>query len=162
MMVSRSTTIDAPPERICDSLLTPWEWLGGQRIALEQTASGFALSTRVPWLGRRKLEIETERSPEGRVVWRSAPEAWLRFEASAQFTPAPRHRGTELHARVEATPSPGLGAGWVRHWIGGIAERVLGVALARLKQFVETGETPTANPRVRPRTAYPSASSELP
>ena len=159
LLVSRSITLAAEPDRIRDALLKPSDWLeGGRMLSLEPTQSGFALTAHIPWLGDRRIELEAQRSDDG-IAWRAKQGSWLRCQANAELHPAPGDRGTELRVRIETEPRGGFGAGRIRPFLSAVAERALGVALGRLKQSLETGETPSAGPQPY-RAAREQARSE--
>jgi uncharacterized membrane protein len=140
--VSRSIQVLAPPARVKELLTWPKAWLGrSRRISVEQTGeSRLTIEGRLGWLGRKTLELEIEPLGEGGVVWRTAPDAWLRVEARAEISGSPSGRGTEVRVRLHASPRPAIGMGLVRRAVEKIGERLVAVGLSRLKQLAETGE----------------------
>src|SRR5262249_42608604 len=105
-------------------------------------------------------ELEVRPMGDQAVVWRTDAHSWLRIEARGEIAAPVSARGTELRARIHASPRPGLGVGWLRRLIEEVGDRVVGVGLARLQQFVETAEIATAGPRLRTRPARPSLEVE--
>jgi hypothetical protein len=146
--VLRSVTIGATPEVISSALAAPETWLAGlPRIDVRREYGGIRLEVKLPWLGRRSVQLEAVESADGTLLWRTKSDSWLLVEARAELVAAPGERGCELRIRAHASATSLFGDWLIRPWLSAVSGRAIGVALTRLKQLVETGEVATSRTR---------------
>ena len=106
------------------------------------------VGSRVEW----DAEIVDDR-PGQLIAWRSLPGGDVETEGTVRFVPAPGSRGTEVHLDMVYRVSGGLlTGGTMGRLFGGTASAFVSEDLRPLKQFLETGEIPTAEGSPSART----------
>lgn len=86
----------------------------------------------------------TEDTPGQRISWQSLENADIPNKGTVEFHVAPGGRGTELSVRMQYFPVGGTVGKMAAKVAHGINSRQVEEDLRRLKQILETGETPTA------------------
>jgi uncharacterized membrane protein len=86
----------------------------------------------------------TEDTPGQRISWRSLENADIPNRGTVEFHEAPAGRGTEILVRLQYFPVGGEVGKMAAKVAHGINSRQIEEDLRRLKQIMETGETPTA------------------
>lgn len=93
---------------------------------------------KVQWDAEILREIENEL-----ISWRSLPGGDVASAGSVRFSDAPGGRGTEIHVELQYNPPGGIAGAYLARLFGREPEQEIKADLARLKQFLETGEVAT-------------------
>lgn len=143
--IVRSVTVGATPEAITSLLLDPSKWLPGEVVA---AVSVVGERWRVDYgLGplRGEWEATVRPQPGGGVVATSETERSALQSIEVELLEAPDARGCEM--RVCVMPDRSGIAGRSLQAFRGVAERMLGHALQRFRQVLETGEVARNEPQ---------------
>jgi uncharacterized membrane protein len=110
-------------------------------------------------IGGGKIEWEAEIINEKEnelIAWRSLPGGDLETAGSVHFRPIASNHGTEVTVTLKYNPPGGkLGAG-IASLLGAGVEHKIAEDLRRFKQWMESGEVPSAGDRTRLGESTPS------
>ncbi|WP_263145133.1 cyclase/dehydrase [Pseudomonas sp. RIT-PI-AD] len=151
--LSRSVTIAKPRSEVYACLAEPARLapvLAGVE-AIETLEDGRLRWTFGAPLGKTFQVIsrlEDSRQDE-RLVWVTEETRWLPHRCTLTFGDAPHGRGTEIKAVLACEPPAGRAGYAAAALLGRVSGHALLRELRRLKQFLETGEVPSADLRAR-------------
>jgi uncharacterized membrane protein len=149
----RAKTIGAGREPIVDAVRHPARWLPDDVEATPLGPDRWRIALHLPGGRTAATELVSRVEQDGSLGWRSVTGGAFAHQGRIFVAEAPQDRGTELRVVASVRP-PGGRAGLVlARPLRAVVERGLGVVLARLKQFVETGEVATSVSA--PRRAQP-------
>lgn len=110
--------------------------------------------------GGRKVTWDAEiinEIPGELIAWRSLPGSDVDSAGSVRFRNAPGNRGTEIRVELQYNPPAGIVGAYVARFFGREPEQEISADLARLKQFLESGEVATTEGQ--PQGGTPSDSA---
>lgn len=149
--LSRSVTIARPRHEVFQRLAEPeglTPVLGGVERIESLGDSRYRWTFGAP-LGKAldlTLRLEERRDGE-RLVWMTEDARWLPHRCTLSFVDAPHGRGTELRVLLACEPPAGRVGYAAASLFGRVSGNLLMRELRRLKQYLETGEIPTAGDR---------------
>lgn len=109
---------------------------------LDETRSRW--EAHIPEVGLVSWEAEIlEDRPGELIAWRSRRGSEVHHSGAVMFRPAPGGRGTEVRLSMEPFSRGGRVSRWLARLVGWGTGQAVEEDLRRLKQVLETGETPT-------------------
>jgi hypothetical protein len=145
----RSTTIAADREKIADAVRHPERWLADELDATKLGPDRWRVALDLPGGRTAVTELVSHVGQGGSLGWRSLAGGGFSHQGRIFLADAPRERGTELRIVASVRPPGGRAGLLLARPLRAVVERALGVALGRLKQWVETGEVATSVPALR-------------
>ena len=148
LVVEKVLTINRPPEQVYDF----WHDFGNfprfmQHLDMVQNTGGNTSHWKARGPGDISLEWDAEMiedTPGQRISWQSLENADIPNRGTVEFHVAPAGRGTEVSVKMQYFPVGGTVGKMAAKVAHGINSRQVEEDLRRLKQILETGETPTA------------------
>lgn len=113
------------------------------------------LDHRVKWTAEIINEV-----PGEIIAWQSLPGSEVQSAGSVRFQDAPDGRGTEVRVELQYNPPAGVLGAQVARLFGREPEQEITADLARLKQYLETGEVATIKGQPRGGVSSKSKSME--
>jgi uncharacterized membrane protein len=145
--IERAVTIAGGVDEIRKALRAPERWLVGGAIEdAVRDGDCWRLTIRALGIELRDVAVELRDESDQAIAFVARRGEGPAHEGRLTFEGAPGGLGTEVRASLAVQPEGRVSAA-LGHAVEGLAARALGLALARLRQLVETGETARTEPQ---------------